>query len=98
MRIDSHLPAVYLGAASAVPRTVVPVAATASAPPPQREATRPAEAPPLARWVAGAWPAAALDAREAGLRVRQAIEAYTTVRDGDQRDYLRRVMGLEATA
>jgi hypothetical protein len=98
MRIDSQLPAVYLGSASAVPRTVVPVAATAPAPPPQRETARSAEAPALARWASGAWPAAAIDARQAGLRVRQAIEAYTAVRDGEQRDYLRRVMGLEATA
>ena len=98
MRIDSQLPAVYLGSASAVPRAVVPVAATAPAPPPQRVTARPAEVPPLARWASGAWPAAAIDARQAGLRVRQAIEAYTAVRDGEQRDYLRRVMGLEATA
>ncbi len=98
MRIDTHLTGVYPGSAAVLPRPVMPVAPAATAPAPQREAGPRPEGAPSARSDASIWPAAALDARAVALRVRQAIEAYTTVRDGDQRDYLRRVMGLETTA
>lgn len=100
MRIDNHLPAVYLGGAAVLPRTVSPVApATArSAAERQSSALRP-DSPPVGDVrQGGPWSSAALDVRHVGLRVRQAIEAYTIVRDGSQREYLRRVMGLDATA
>jgi hypothetical protein len=98
MRIDTHLAGVYLGSAAVLPRAVMPVPPAPAAPAPQREAGPRHEGGPSAQGYASIWPAAAIDARAAGLRVRQAIEAYTAVRDGDQRDYLRRVMGLETTA
>ena len=98
MRIDTQLTGVYPGPAAVRPRPVSPVAQAAAPPAPQREAGPRPEGPWSARSGASLWPAAALDARAVALRVRQAIEAYTTVRDGEQRDYLRRVMGLETTA
>lgn len=97
MRIDAHLTGVYLGPAAALPRLVMPVAPAAAAPASQREAGPGPAGLPSARSYASIWPAGVVDARAVALRVRQAIEAYTAVRDGDQRDYLRRVMGLETT-
>jgi hypothetical protein len=97
MRIDSSLPAVSLGLVPAR-RAVMPVAPAPAASGPQREAPPRPEGLPTARGHASLWPTAVPDARATGLRVWQAIEAYTTVRDGDRRDYLRRVMGLETVA
>ena len=100
VRIDSGIAASYGGLLTRWSPPIAPVAAGGAA--------APAVAPPVAytpeRLDAARQMAAAIavstgiDATGLSLRARQAMYAYSMVRDGDRRDYLHRVFGLEERA
>jgi hypothetical protein len=79
---------------------VSPVAADAGTapavmPPASFAPHRPAAAQQLAAAIAAS---TGIDATGLSLRARHAMQAYSMVRDGDRREYLHRVFGLEDRA
>jgi hypothetical protein len=100
VRIESGIAASYGGSLARWSPPIAPVAPGG--------APMPAVAPPVtytperldaARQMAAAIAVSTgIDATGLSLRVRHALQAYSMVRDGDRRDYLHRVFGLEDRA
>lgn len=101
MRVDTSLALGYGTALAPWSRPVTPVA---PARPAESVLARPPTYTPerleAARQMAAHLGLAGRVAEEAGLslQARRAVHAYSGVRDGDRRDYLHRVLGLEARA
>jgi hypothetical protein len=99
VRIDLPVIAPYGGLPAAWPQAVTAVAPIAPA---DSSVARAAVASPevleAARRMALGIVRAPLDSAGLTLRGRQALSAYSSVRDGDSRDYYRRVLGFEARA
>lgn len=100
MRIESGIAASYGGSLVRWSPPIAPVAANSApaaavAPP----VTYTPEALDAARQMAAAIAVTTgMDATGLSLRARHAMHAYSMVRDGDRRDYLHRVFGLEERA
>jgi hypothetical protein len=99
VRIDLPVIAPYGGLPAAWPQ---PVTAVAPVAPAENPVSRAAAASPemleAARRMALSIVRAPLDSAGLTLRGRQAMSAYSSIRDGDNRDYYRRVLGFEARA
>jgi len=101
VRVETSLAPSYGTALAPWPRPVTPVAPAA---PPESVLSRaPAYTPErieAARQMAAQLGLAGSLTDDAGLshKARRAVHAYTGVRDGDRREYLHRVLGLEERA
>jgi len=99
VRIDLPVIAPYGGLPAAWPQAVTAVAPVAPADSAVSRAAVPSpEVLEAARRMALSIVRAPLDPTALTLRGRQAMSAYSSVRDDDNRDYYRRVLGFEARA
>jgi hypothetical protein len=99
VRIDLPVIAPYGGLPAAWPQPVTAVAPVAPADNPvARAAVTSPEAVEAARRIALSIVRAPVDSAGLTLRGRQALSAYSAVRDDDNREYYRRVLGFEARA
>jgi hypothetical protein len=99
VRIDLPVIAPYGGLPAAWPQPVTAVAPVAPAESPvSRAAAASPEMLEAARRMALGIVRAPLDSAGLTLRGRQAVSAYSSIRDEDNRDYYRRVLGFEARA
>ncbi len=100
MRIESGIAASYGGSLARWSPPIAPVAASlAPAPAVSAPVTYTPERLDAARQMAAAIAVTTgIDASGLSLRARHAMHAYSMVRDGDRRDYLHRVFGLDDRA
>lgn len=100
MRVETGIAASYGGSFPRLPPSVAPVAHS-DAPVAVRAApvTYTPERLEAARHMAAAIAVSTgVDTTGLALRARHAVQAYSMVRDGDRREYLHRVFGLEDRA
>jgi hypothetical protein len=100
VRIESGIAASYGGSLTRWSPPIAPVAAGgAPAPAVSAPVTYTPERLDAARQMAAAIAVSTgIDATGLSLRARHAVHAYSAVRDGDRREYLHRVFGLEDQA
>jgi len=100
VRVETGIAASYGGSVTRWSPAVAPVApANSLAPAATAPQTYTPERLEAARQMAAAIAVGTgIDAAGLSLRARHAVHAYATVRDGDRRDYLHRVFGLDDRA
>jgi hypothetical protein len=100
VRIESGIAASYGGSLARWSPPIAPVAPSGAPGPAVAPAiTHTPERLDAARQMAAAIAVSTgIDATGLSLRARHAVHAYSMVRDGDRRDYLHRVFGLEDRA
>jgi hypothetical protein len=100
VRVDSSLAAGYAGALAPWPRPVTPVASAAALAPATERPTAqgPTRLDIQRHAVVGVVPAGKVDTAGLTRQAQRAVHSYLGVRDGDRREYLHRVLGLEDRA
>ena len=100
MRIETSIAASYGGSLTRRAGAIAPVAAS-QAPAPAVAATQtytPERLEAARQMAAAIAVTTGIDATGLSLRARHAVHSYSMVRDGDRRDYLHRVFGLDDRA
>jgi hypothetical protein len=99
VRVETGIAASYGGSLARRSLPVAPVARVDAPAPVRAPVAYTPERVEAARQMAAAIAVSTgIDATGLSLRARHAVHAYSTVRDGDRREYLHRVFGLEDRA
>jgi hypothetical protein len=99
VRVEAGIAASYGGSLTRWSPPVAPVAAVGAAAPARAPIAYTPERVEAARQMAAAIAVSTgIDATGLSLRARHAVHAYSMVRDGDRREYLHRVFGLDDRA